>query len=85
MLKLKDLLVGFNLLGLNPSLRIAHVLWNYRVWHDSFSPLFLPFAVLAAKAAAKLSQRLERHETAQGLAWKCILLRPGNLWTQGVV
>lgn len=33
--KLKNLLVSFNLLRINPSLRIAVVLWNYRVWHDN--------------------------------------------------
>lgn len=33
--KLKNLLVSFNLLRINPSQRIALVLWNYRVWHNN--------------------------------------------------
>lgn len=33
--KLKNLLVSFNFLRINPSLRIALVLWNFRVWHKN--------------------------------------------------
>lgn len=50
---LKDLLVGFNLLRLNPSLRIAHVLWNYRVWHDNVFLLY--FSLLHFLGASRQS------------------------------
>lgn len=42
-LKLKAPLVGFNLPSLNPSPRIAHVLQNYRVWHDNVFPFISSF------------------------------------------
>jgi len=81
-LKLKALLVGFNLLRLNPSPRIAHVLWNYRVWHDNaFSSLFLPFAFSQHEQAKWQQSSAEAGECSRACmgAW---LVGPGEVQAQ---
>lgn len=75
-MKLKALLVGFNLLGLNPSLRIAHVLWNYRVWRGNVFPLY--FSLLhflgAGKTAAEPCRGWRGVRALKGLQGSAALL-----------
>lgn len=63
---LKALLVGFNLLRLNPSLRISRVRRNYRVWRDNVFPLY---SSLLGARRQNGSEALKRRESAPGLCW----------------
>lgn len=48
-----------------------------------FSPFFLPFVLSqAGKAATKLSQSLERRDSAQGLAEERVSVRQGGAQAQ---
>lgn len=64
--ELKNLLVSFNLLRINPSLRIALVLWNYRVWHDNVFLLNLSLLHFLG-ASRESSSKTPAGERSRGL------------------
>lgn len=71
--KLKNLLVSFNLLRINPSLRIALVLWNYSVWHDNVFLLNLSLLHFLGVSRESSSR------TPAGEMWR-VLFGPGDVW-----